>query len=133
MWINSQGQLYYGDCVVGDRAATPEEVAAWEASRIEPEKTKAKRQIAEIERDTLMTATQIGQKHKMSAIKLNRFLDELGGVYSKNVKRGRVFIQDFIDKGLGEIKQTAEGHSQPLFTPAGEVWINEKLISEGAV
>lgn len=54
MWRNQSGQLYFGDCVQGDREATPEEVAAWEASRIEPEKSKAKRQIAEIERETLM-------------------------------------------------------------------------------
>ena len=54
MWINSNGNVYFGDCAQGDREATPEEVAAWEASRVEPDKTKAKRQIAEIERDTLM-------------------------------------------------------------------------------
>lgn len=84
-------------------------------------------------RDTLMTATQIGQKHKMSAVKLNRFLDELGGVYSQSVKRGRVFVQAFIDKGYGELKQTELGHSQALFTALGEQWINEKLITEGLV
>ena len=28
MWINSNNQLYQGDCVVGDREATPEEIAA---------------------------------------------------------------------------------------------------------
>ena len=32
MWINQDEQLYFGDCVQGDREATPEEVAAWEAS-----------------------------------------------------------------------------------------------------
>lgn len=86
-----------------------------------------------VERHTLMTATQIAQKHGMSAIKLNKFLDELGGVYSKNVKRGRAFIQSFLDKGYGEMKQTEMGHSQALFTPAGEVWIHEQMISEGAI
>lgn len=86
-----------------------------------------------VERDTLMTATQVGQKHGMSAIKLNKFLDELGGVYTKNVKRSRAFLQPFIDKGYGELKQNEAGHSQALFTPAGEVWINEQLISEGVV
>lgn len=86
-----------------------------------------------VESHTLMTATEVGQKHKMSAIKLNQFLDELGGVYTKNVKRKRVFLQPLIDKGYGEVKQNEAGHSQALFTPAGEVWINEKLISEGAV
>ena len=86
-----------------------------------------------VNRDNLMTATQVASKHKMSAVKLNKILDELGGVYNKSVKRGRVFIQSFIDSGYGEIKQTEQGYSQALFTPAGEVYINEKLISEGVV
>lgn len=84
-------------------------------------------------RDNLMTATQVAQKHQMSAVKLNRLLDEIGGIYNKAIKRSRVFTQDFIDKGYGELKQTEQGYSQALFTAAGEVWINEKLISEGVV
>lgn len=86
-----------------------------------------------VTRHTLMTATQVGAKHKMSAVKLNSFLDELGGVYSKAVKRNRVFVQPFIDKGYGELKQTELGYAQALFTPAGEVWIYEQLISEGVL
>lgn len=86
-----------------------------------------------VERDNLMTATQVAQNHKLSAVKLNRTLDELGGVYSKTVKRSRVFIQSFIDSGYGEMKQTEQGYSQALFTPAGEVYIYEKLISEGVL
>ena len=86
-----------------------------------------------VERSTLLTASQVAQKHKMSAIKLNQFLDELGGAYNKGVKRGRVFCQPFIDKGYGELKQTELGHSQALFTTLGEQWINEKLISEGVI
>lgn len=86
-----------------------------------------------VSRDNLMTATQVASKHKISAVKLNRLLDELGGVYNKSVKRGRVFIQSFIDSGYGEVKQTEQGYSQALFTPAGEVYINEKLISEGVI
>lgn len=86
-----------------------------------------------VERKNLMTATQVAAKHGMSAVKLNKLLDELGGVYNKSVKRGRVFIQSFIDSGYGELKQTELGYSQALFTPAGEVYINEKLISEGVI
>jgi phage antirepressor YoqD-like protein len=86
-----------------------------------------------VDRTNLMTATQVASKHKMSAVKLNKFLDELGGVYSKAVKRSRVFCQPFIEKGYGEVKQSELGYSQALFTPAGEVWIHEQLISEGAV
>lgn len=85
-----------------------------------------------VERNTLMTATQVAQKHKKSAVWLNRFLDEVG-VYNKSIKRGRAFQQWFIDKGYGEMKQTEMGHSQALFTPAGEVWVNGQLVSEGAL
>lgn len=52
-----------------------------------------------VTRHNLMTATQVGAKHKMSAVKINKFLDELGGVYSKAHKRSRVFCQPFIDDG----------------------------------
>lgn len=83
-----------------------------------------------VERTTLMTATQIAQKLGMSAIKLNKHLDELD-VYSLNVKRARIFKQWVIDKGFGELKQTDLGYSQPLFTTAGEAWIVERLTSEG--
>ena len=83
-----------------------------------------------VERTTLMTATQIAQKLGMSAIKLNKHLDELG-IYAMGVKRARVFKQWVIDKGLGELKQTELGYSQPLFTTAGEAWIVERLTSEG--
>lgn len=86
-----------------------------------------------VSRNSLMTATQVASKHKISAVKLNKLLDEIGGVYNKSVKRGRVFIQSFIDSGYGEVKQTEHGYSQALFTPAGEVYINEKLISEGVI
>ena len=86
-----------------------------------------------VERHTLMTATQVAQKYGMSAIKLNRSLDELGGVYSKSIKRGRAFVQPFLDGGFGEVKQTELGHSQCLFTPSGEVWIHSKLVSEGVI
>lgn len=85
-----------------------------------------------VERDTLMSATQVAQKLGLSAVALNKHLDELD-VYSKNIKRARVFKQWFIDKGLGELKQTDLGYSQPLFTTAGEAWVVERLTSEGVV
>jgi len=85
-----------------------------------------------VDRSALMNASQVAQKHKKSAVWLNKILDELK-VYNKAVKRGRVFQQWFIDKGLGEMKQTDLGYSQAMFTNAGEVWINEKLYSEGLV
>lgn len=85
-----------------------------------------------VDRANLLTATQIGQKHKLSAIKLNKILTELD-VYNGNVKRGKVFKQWFVDKGYGEMKKTELGYDQPLFTNAGEIWINEQLHSEGIV
>ena len=85
-----------------------------------------------VERDTLMSATQVAQKLGLSAVALNKLLDELD-VYSKNIKRARVFKQWFVDKGYGELKQTELGYSQPLFTTAGEAWVVERLTSEGVV
>lgn len=85
-----------------------------------------------VDRKTLMTATQVGQKVGLSAIKLNQTLEAFN-VFNKGVKRGRVFQQWFVDKGYGELKQTELGYSQPLFTTAGEAWIIEKLTGEGVI
>jgi len=85
-----------------------------------------------VERHTLMTSTQVAQKHGKSAVWLNKFLEEVG-VFNRSVKRCRAFQQWFIDKGYGEMKQTEQGHSQALFSTAGELWISEKLISESAI
>ena len=85
-----------------------------------------------VDRNGLMNAGQIAQKHGKSAIWLNKQLDELG-VYNKAIKRGRVFQQWFVDDGLGQLKQTEQGYSQAMFTNAGEVWINERLTSEGLI
>lgn len=87
---------------------------------------------AVVERSTLVTATQVGQKIGLSAVALNKVLDELG-LYNGGVKRGRVFKQWVIDKGYGELKQTEQGYTQALFTMAGEAWVIEKLISEGVI
>ena len=51
MWINSDGVLYFGECVQGDRAATPEELAAYEAAEA---KAQLQRQIVVIEIKTQM-------------------------------------------------------------------------------
>lgn len=83
-----------------------------------------------VERHNLLNASQVAQKLRMSAIALNKLLDELG-VYNQSVKRGRVFSQWFIDSGLGELKQTDLGYTQALFTTKGEAWVIEKLTTEG--
>ncbi len=83
--------------------------------------------------DNGLHATQVGSKHGLSAVKLNSFLKEIGGVYNQSVKRAKVFTTDFVKKGYGENKKTESGYDQPLFTNAGEIWINEQLINEGIV
>jgi len=51
MYINSQNNLYFGDCAQGDRAATTEEIASWEAARTS---NAIKDQIASLEQSQLM-------------------------------------------------------------------------------
>ena len=108
------------------------QLAADQAKKLELQAPKVAFVENLVERNGLMNATQVAQKHGLSATKLNKILVELG-VYNRLVKRGRVFMQWFIEKGYGEMKQTEQGFSQALFTNAGEVWINEKLITEGIV
>jgi len=84
------------------------------------------------ERSNLLNATQVAQKVQMSAMKMNKHLDELN-IYSKSVKRSRVFQQWFIDQGMGELKQTEQGYPQAMFTVKGEQWIVQKFVSEGLV
>lgn len=85
-----------------------------------------------VDRTNLMNATQVAQKHGKSAIWLNKHLSEYG-VYNRSIKRTKAFQQWFVDSGYGEMKKNEMGYDQPLFTNAGEVWINEKLYSEGLV
>lgn len=86
-----------------------------------------------IERDALLNATQVAQQVGMSAIKMNRKLDELGGVYNKCVKRGRAFCHDWVLSGYGEMKITEMGYPQPLFTTKGSLRVAEIFTSEGVV
>ena len=105
------------------------QLAADQAKQLELAAPKVAHYDKVVDRHTLLTATQVGQKIHMSAVKLNRILDELG-VYNQAHKRGRAFRQWFIDKGLGEMKQTDMGHSQPLFSIKGEAWVVERLANE---
>lgn len=85
-----------------------------------------------VERDNLLTATQVASKHKMSAVKMNKLLAELN-VYNKSVKRVKVFNTWFVENGYGEMKKTQLGYDQAMFTNAGELWIYEQFISEGII
>lgn len=106
------------------------QLAADQARQLEIAAPKVQYFDTVVERSTLLNATQVAQKIRMSAMAMNKLLDELN-VYSRGVKRARVFQQWFIDKGLGELKQTDLGFSQPMFTTKSEAWVIEKLVSEG--
>lgn len=106
------------------------QLAADQARQLELAAPKVAHYDNVVERAGLLNATQVAQKVRLSAVAMNKILDELG-VYNKAVKRSRVFQQWFIDKGLGEVKQTDQGFSQAMFTKRGEAWIIERLISEG--
>lgn len=108
------------------------QLAADQAKQLEQQAPKVAFVDNLAERTNLLNATQIAQKHGKSAIWLNKMLAYYK-VYSKSVKRAKVFQQWFIDAGYGEMKKTELGYDQPLFTNRGEIWINEKLYSEGLV
>ena len=108
------------------------QLAADQARKIEIDKPKVEYYEKIVVRDTLLNATQVAQKLRISAMAMNKYLDQFD-VYSRGVKRARVFQQWFIDKGFGELKQTKLGFSQPMFTTKGEAWVIEKLTSEGVV
>ena len=105
------------------------QLAADQAKQLELAAPKVAHYDKVVDRHTLLTATQVGQKIGLSAIMLNRVLSEIG-VYNMAHKRGRAFRQWFIDKELGEMKQTDMGHSQALFSLKGEAWVIERLANE---
>lgn len=106
------------------------QLAADQARQLELAAPKVKYFDKVVDRSTLLNATQVAQKLGMSAVAMNKLLDDLD-VYSRNVKRARVIKQWFIDAGYGELKQTELGFSQPMFTTKGEAWAIEKLVSKG--
>jgi len=84
-------------------------------------------------KDALQNATQVGQTLKMSAVKLNRTLDELGGIYNKSVKRGRVFCLSWVVDGYGKMVQSEAGYPQAMFTTSGVVRVTELLTTNGVI
>lgn len=54
MWINAAGQLYEGDCRIGDRAATDEEVAIIRTPTPQQQRDVIQAQIDALERKELM-------------------------------------------------------------------------------
>jgi len=65
MWINSIGIVYEGDCRIGDRAATAEELQAWELSKQPSPLAQIKALEAEIA--TLKGQTQAAEQAKAAA------------------------------------------------------------------
>ena len=108
------------------------QLAADQARQLELAAPKINHYDSVVEKSHLLTATQVAAKLRMSAVALNKILDEFR-VYNKAHKRSRVFNTWFEDQGLGELKQTSTGHSQPMFTTKGEAWVIEKLTSEGVM
>lgn len=86
-----------------------------------------------VERSSLQTATQVAATFGMSAVKMNKLLDEIGGIYDKRIKRSRAFCHEWISKGYGETKQNDQGYSSSLFTPAGIMRVTEIFTSEGII
>ena len=86
-----------------------------------------------IERENLLNATQVAQQVGMSAVKMNKQLDALGGVYNKSVKRGRTFCHGWVESGYGEMKIGESGYPQALFTPKGSLRVVELFTSEGVI
>lgn len=85
------------------------------------------------DRTNLMNASQVGSKVGLTAVNLNKFLDERG-VYNKAIKRNkRTFNHWFISKGYGKMIQTEQGYDQAVFTHTGEAWVIEQITSEGVV
>lgn len=84
-----------------------------------------------VERSTLLNATQVAQKIGMTAQRLNKRL-EVARVYNRAIKRSRAFNTWFVEQGLGEMKQTANGYPQALFTTKGEAWVVENFGIEEA-
>lgn len=141
MWISAAFHLKVirtFDAVITQKPQLPQsfaealQLAADQAKKIELDKPKVDYYEKIVERDTLLNATQVAQKIGLSAITMNKFLDSFK-VYSHGVKRARVFQQWFVDQGLGLLKQTDLGYSQPMFTLKGEAWVIEKFVSEGAI
>lgn len=71
MWIDANGNVYIGDCRLGDRAATAEEVEAWELQRAAVFKTARFSSLEFLERFTeteqlaVVSATMANAKVKL--------------------------------------------------------------------
>lgn len=79
MWTDGEGYFYVGDQRPGDRAATPEEIAAWEDARVALQKIPEGRAAATalIERRAAELEKSPDLKDQIEGLKLR--LQLLGG------------------------------------------------------
>lgn len=109
------------------------QLAADQAKALELAKPKIEFVDRFTSRNSLQNATQVAQTMKMSAVKMNRILDEIGGVYNQSVKRGRVFCQSWIDDGFGSMIQNEMGYPQAMFTASGVQKVTEIFITNSLI
>lgn len=135
-----QARQYFIDCekrLLSNQARVPQtfaealQLAADQAKQLELAKPKIEHYDRVVERKTLLNATQVASKIGMTAQRLNKALS-VANVYDQRIKRSKTFSSWFVEKGLGEMKQTASGYPQALFTTKGEAWVIENFSSEVA-
>jgi len=105
------------------------QLAANQALQIEQDKPKVDHYNTIVNRDNLMNATSVASKIGMTANAMNKILVKIG-VYDKRILSGKVFTNKFINDGHGIMRQTSSGHTQAMFTLAGEAWIVKRLTSK---
>lgn len=127
-WI----ELETGGFKIPQTYAEALQLAANQAKQLEEQKPKVEYFDLVSKNETHLNATQVGQKVGLSAFALNKHLEDLG-VYNRAIKRGRVFSQEFIDKGFGMVKTTSNGFTQAVFTMKGEQEVIRLLTSEGII
>ena len=135
-----QARQYFIDCekrLLSNQARVPQtfaealQLAADQAKQLELARPKIEHYDRVVERKTLLNATQVASKIGMTAQRLNKALSA-ASVYDQRIKRSKTFSSWFVEKGLGEMKQTASGYPQALFTTKGEAWVVENFGIEEA-
>lgn len=83
--------------------------------------------------ENLYTATSVARMVGVSVFRLNKYLDEIGGVYDKTAwKYGRrEFVARMIDKKLGKMSITPAGYPSARFTFLGAAWVALRFIKDG--
>ncbi|AMC34756.1 phage antirepressor KilAC domain-containing protein [Janthinobacterium sp. B9-8] len=86
-----------------------------------------------VARDNLRSLTDVAKSMGLSAVKLGRLLREHGMAFKRTDKM--VWMQWFVDKGYGVIKQVAandKDRDQPFITNAGDAYIKAQFGERAA-